>query len=68
MRGGREQEVVVVAEEVEVEEVERRSKRWSCSNRFLPAYSARSPSLLHPSRFLFRFNRLCFHFVAVGLF
>jgi hypothetical protein len=60
MRGGREQEVVVVAEEVEVEEVERRSKRWSCS--------ARSPSLLHPSRFLFRFNRLCFHFVAVGLF
>jgi hypothetical protein len=52
------------------EEEERRKEqvKRDCSNRFLPAYSARSPSLLHPSRFLFRFNRLCFHFAVVVLF
>ena len=40
--------------EEEEEDEERRKERvkrdWmSCSNRFLPGYSARSPSLLHPS-------------------
>lgn len=51
------------------EEGASQERDWkSCSNRFLPAYSARSPSLLHPFRFLFRFNRLYFHFAAVGLF
>ena len=59
--------------EEEEEEEERREEEqgrdsMSCSNGFLPAYSARSSMLLHPSRFLFRLNRLCFHFAAVDLF
>jgi len=59
-------------EEEDEEDEERRRKegeiRCLVLTDFCRLIPPDPPSILHPSRFLFRFNLLCFHFAAVDLF